>query len=146
MRAGAGHARQGGHGQLPGSGRTLVGRRQRQGEQGRVVAGRPAALADAGNGLNRPRRIIGQALVDDSRVLARQLPRRGVVGRRIGAEDQEALQSLPLVQGEDEAAGAVGDLHLARNRLALRRLARAVEPGVVLSHGVLLEEISRANQ
>ena len=57
-------------------------------------------------------------------VLARQRPLGRVVAAALGAEDQEAAQPRPVVDGPGEAAGRVRDL--ARERRRLRHAARAV--------------------
>jgi hypothetical protein len=76
--------------------------------------------ADGDDLAHRARPVRLDAAQDGLRVLGGQLALVGVVGAALGAEDQEAVQPRPVVNGPCVPACAVLDLRGAGDRLALR--------------------------
>ncbi len=101
-------------------------RRHREREDRRVVGGRPALAADQCDLGHRARPIGRDAAGNRVGVLARERPLPGVEGAALRAEDQEAAQPRPVIDGPREAAGRVGHLRGARDRRGLRRAPQAV--------------------
>ena len=100
--------------------------RHRQGEERRIVLGRAAFVADGDDLGDRSLAVGRDALLDRLGVLASQLRLARVVAAALRAEDEEATQTRPLVDGPGEAARAVRNLVGAGNRAPLRHASRAV--------------------
>jgi hypothetical protein len=100
-------------------------RGHRQGEERRIVLGRPALRADADDLFDRPQAVLGEAVLDRAGVLTRQCRLGGVVAAAFRAEDEEATQSRPGVDLPGVAACGVRNLTRARQRRRLGRPPRA---------------------
>jgi hypothetical protein len=130
VRAGAAHVRQRVEGELA---RRLVVRRRghREREDRRVVLRRAAVTGDRHDLAHGARAVGRDRASDRHRVATRQLLLTRVVRAALGAEDQEAPQARPVVDGPREAAGGVRHLDGVRDRLALARAPEA-EAGQVV--------------
>jgi hypothetical protein len=94
----------------------------RECEHGRVVLRRAARLAHGRDLGDRARAVLVHAVLEDGRVLARELPLLRVEAPALAAEDQEPAQPGPGVDLPDEAASAAQRLVAPEGR-GLRRLA-----------------------
>ena len=73
------------------------------------------------------------------RILLRERPLGDVIRPALGAENEEPIETLPLVDGPREAARRVGDLRAIGNRLACgvtmrrRRVANCFDRSCMLA-------------
>ncbi len=100
--------------------------RHRQAEERRVVARRPARVADADDLGDGPPAVRADAALERLRVRARGRPFGREVAAVLGAEDEEAAQPRPVVDRPGMAPGAPGGLPGARDRDLLGHVSRAV--------------------
>jgi hypothetical protein len=98
--------------------------RHRERKERRVVLRRAALPGDGDDLRHRTRAVLRDRRLDGLGVLAGQRPLGRVVRATLGAENEEAAQPRPALDGPDEAAGRVRSL--ARQREPLRRATRAV--------------------
>jgi hypothetical protein len=99
----------------------------RQREDRRVVLRCAAGVAHRDDLVDRPRAVRVDAALDCRCVLTGELPLARVEGAALRAEDQEAAEAGPVVDGPREAAGAVRGLVGARDRSRLGHPSQALE-------------------
>jgi hypothetical protein len=104
-------------------------RRQRQREQRRIVARRTALLADLDDARDGAHAVRRDAAEGGGGILAGQRGLAGVVAAALAAEDQEAIETDPVIDRKGVSAGRVR--HGAGDRLGLRRPVRREDACVV---------------
>jgi len=107
---------------------------QREGEDGRIVLRRPAAVADLDDAVHGAHTVRLDAADHTIVVLLHEIAFADVVSATLGTEDQEAVEPRPVIHGPRIAATRVADLSRTRNRLRLRRDTSVEELCVVDSH------------
>jgi len=131
-----GHGRQGGLTR----GVVALGGGEREHEDRGVGLGGATGLQHLDGDAHDPQAVLLQEQQDVVGVLRRELALGDVEGAALGAEDQEAIETLPFVEFEDEAAGIVFDHVPAGDGETLGGLAgREAGEGLfdVLFHGVV---------
>ena len=108
-------------------------RADREREDRRVVFRCESPVGDFDDTCDRAWAVERNAAPHGLGVLDRQLALGRVVRPTLAAENQEAVEPLPVVDGEREPAGRVRELLRVRDRLRLRWLLRAHVLGVI--HG-----------
>ena len=107
---------------------------EREGEDGRVVLRRATGIADLNDAVHSADAVGLDASNERVVVLLHEVAFTDVIRAALGAEDEEAVEPRPVIDGPRVATAGVADLGRTRDGLRLRRRAAVEEFCVVDGH------------